>query len=90
MTDEPKGRVEIILPGEESSAGRMWVVTNNSEIKVIKLSALQSVGVAIGLLVFLFLGFTLLSGAFMMMLLFAVVAGAGAYIAGLLGFKKSA
>jgi hypothetical protein len=88
MTEEPKGRVEIILPGEESTASRLWVTTKSGEIKVIKLTQGQSLAVAAGLLVFLFLGFMLLSGAFMLLLLFAVVAGAFAYIGGLLGLKK--
>lgn len=88
MDEEPKGRVEIILPGEESEASRVWVATNTTQIKVIKLSPGQSLVVAAGLLLFLFLGFTLLSGAFLIMLFFAVIAGAVAYVAGKLGLKK--
>jgi hypothetical protein len=88
MADEPKGRVEIIMPGEERSAMRVWVATNSHEIRVVKLSPLQSFGVAIGLLLVLWLGFLFLSGVFLILAPFALLVAAGAYIAGLLGFKR--
>jgi len=88
MTEEPKGRVEIILPGEETDASRIWVATGASRVKVVKLSPLQSLIVTAALLLFLFIGFTLLSGAFLVLLVIAVVAGGLAYLAGLLGLKR--
>jgi hypothetical protein len=90
MTEEPKGRVEIILPGEETDASRIWVATGRAgRVKVVKLSPLQSLIVTAALLLFLFIGFTLLSGAFLVLLIIAVVAGGLAYLAGLLGLRRS-
>ena len=34
MDEEPKGRVEIILPGEETEASRLWVATGAGRVKV--------------------------------------------------------
>ena len=76
MDEEPKGRVEIILPGEETDASRIWVATGRAgRVKVVKLSPWQSLMVTAALLLFLFVGFTLLSGAFLVLLVLAVVAG---------------
>jgi hypothetical protein len=88
MNEEPKGRVEIILPGEETEASRLWVATGAGRVKVVKLSPLQSLIVTAALLLFLFIGFTLLSGAFLILLLIAIVAGGFAYLAGLLGLRR--
>jgi hypothetical protein len=88
MDEEPKGRVEIILPGEETDASRIWVATGAGRVKVVKLSPWQSLIVTAALLLFLFLGFTLLSGAFLVLLVIAVVAGGFAYLAGLLGLRR--
>ncbi|TLG76876.1 hypothetical protein [Methylocystis sp. B8] len=88
MDEEPKGRVEIILPGEETEASRLWVATGAGRIKVVKLSPWQSLIVTAALLLFLFIGFTLLSGAFLVLLLIAVVVGGFAYLAGLLGLRR--
>ena len=89
MTEDPKGRVEIILPGEETDASRIWVATGRAgQVKVVKLSPWQSLMVTAALLLFLFIGFTLLSGAFLVLLIIAVVAGGFAYLAGLLGLKR--
>jgi len=88
MNEEPKGRVEIILPGEETEASRLWVATGAGRVKVVKLSPWQSLIVTAALLFFLFVGFTLLSGAFLALLLIAVVAGGFAYLAGLLGLRR--
>jgi hypothetical protein len=88
MKEEPNGRVEIILPGEETDASRIWVATGAGRVKVVKLSPLQSLIVTAALLLFLFIGFTLLSGAFLVLLLIAVVAGGLAYLAGLLGLRR--
>ncbi len=75
MNEEPKGRVEIILPGEETDASRIWVATGAGRVKVVKLSPWQSLIVTAALLLLLFIGFTLLSGAFLVLLVIAVVAG---------------
>jgi hypothetical protein len=88
MADEPKGRVEIIMPGEERSAARLWVATGSNEVKFVKLGPLQSLAVAVGALLFLWLGFLFLSGVFLILAPIALVLGAGAYIAGLLGFRR--
>jgi hypothetical protein len=88
MDEEPKGRVEIILPGEETEASRLWVATGAGRIRVVKLSPWQSLIVTAALLLFLFIGFTLLSGAFLVLLLIAVVVGGFAYLAGLLGLRR--
>ncbi|MFZ3179493.1 MAG: capsule biosynthesis GfcC family protein [Methylocystis silviterrae] len=88
MNEEPKGRVEIILPGEETDASRIWVATGDGRVKVVKLSPWQSLMVTAALLLFLFIGFTLLSGAFLVLLVIAVVAGGLAYLAGLLGLRR--
>jgi len=88
MTEEPKGRVEIILPGEETEASRVWVATGASRVRIVKLSPWQSLIVTAALLLFLFVGFTLLSGAFLVLLFIAVVAGGFAYLAGLLGLRR--
>lgn len=88
MAEEPKGRVEIIMPGEEQSAMRVWVATSSSGVKIVKLGPLQSLAVAIGLLLILWLGFLFLSGVFLIIAPFAIVIAAGAYIAGLLGFRR--
>jgi hypothetical protein len=89
MDEEPKGRVEIILPGEETDASRIWVATGRAgRVKVVKLSPWQSLMVTAALLLFLFVGFTLLSGAFLVLLVLAVVAGGLAYLAGLLGLRR--
>lgn len=88
MSEEPKGRVEIILPGEETEASRVWVSTGAGRVRVVKLSPWQGLIVTAALLLFLFIGFTLLSGAFLVLLLVAVVAGGIAYLAGLLGLRR--
>jgi hypothetical protein len=88
MDEEPKGRVEIILPGEETEASRLWVATGAGRVKIVKLSPWQSLIVTAALLLFLFIGFTLLSGAFLVLLLIAVVVGGFAYLAGLLGLRR--
>ncbi|WP_292527899.1 hypothetical protein [Methylocystis sp.] len=88
MNEEPKGRVEIILPGEETDASRIWVATGAGRVKVVKLSPWQSLLVTAALLLFLFIGFTLLSGAFLVLLVIAVVAAGFAYLAGLLGLRR--
>lgn len=89
MDEEPKGRVEIILPGEETDASRIWVATGAGKVRVVRLSPFQSLIVTAALLLFLFIGFTLLSGAFLVLLLIAVVAGGFAYLAGLLGLRRT-
>ena len=88
MNEEPKGRVEIILPGEETDASRIWVATGAGRVKVVKLLPWQSLIVTAALLFLLFIGFTLLSGAFLVLLVIAVVAGGFAYLAGLLGLRR--
>jgi hypothetical protein len=88
MNEEPKGRVEIILPGEETDASRIWVATGAGRVKVVKLSPWQSLIVTAALLLLLFIGFTLLSGAFLVLLVIAVAAGGLAYLAGLLGLRR--
>lgn len=88
MDEEPKGRVEIILPGEETEASRLWVATGAGRVRVVKLSPWQSLIVTAALLLFLFIGFTVLSGAFLVLLLIAVVVGGFAYLAGLLGLRR--
>jgi hypothetical protein len=88
MDEEPKGRVEIILPGEETDASRIWVGRGAGRIKVVKLSPWQSLIVTAALLLLLFIGFTLLSGAFLVLLFVAVVAGGFAYLAGMLGLRR--
>ncbi|MGD9543974.1 MAG: hypothetical protein AB7F41_13830 [Methylocystis sp.] len=90
MDEEPKGRVEIILPGEETDASsRIWIATGRSgRVKIVKLSPWQSLIVTAALLLLLFVGFTLLSGAFLVLLVIAVVAGGFAYVAGLLGLRR--
>ena len=50
MNEEPKGRVEIILPGEETDASRIWVATGAGRVKVVKLSPWQSLIVTAALL----------------------------------------
>ncbi|MFO1126324.1 MAG: hypothetical protein U1E25_14335 [Methylocystis sp.] len=89
MDEEPKGRVEIILPGEETDASRIWVATGAGKVRVVRLSPFQSLIVTAALLLLLFIGFTLLSGAFLVLLLIAVVAGGFAYLAGLLGLRRT-
>ncbi|MCQ4189026.1 MULTISPECIES: hypothetical protein [Methylocystis] len=88
MTEEPKGRVEIILPGEETDASRIWVATGAGRVRVVKLSPWQSLIVTAALLLLLFIGFTLLSGAFLVLLVIAVAAAGVAYLAGLLGLRR--
>ncbi|PPD04344.1 MAG: hypothetical protein CTY36_07075, partial [Methylocystis sp.] len=69
-------------------ASRIWVATGAGRVKVVKLSPWQSLIVTAALLLFLFLGFTLLSGAFLVLLVIAVVAGGFAFLAGLLGLRR--
>lgn len=89
MDEEPKGRVEIILPGEETDASRIWVASGRAgRVKVVKLSPWQSLMITAALLLLLFIGFTLLSGAFLVLLVIAVVAGGFAYLGGLLGLRR--
>jgi len=88
MTKEPEGRVEIIMPGEERSAMRVWVATNSHEIKVVKLGPLQSLAIGIVILLILWLGFLFLSGVFLIVAPIALVAAAVAYVAGRLGVRR--
>lgn len=89
MADKLKGRIEIIMPGEEHSAIRVWVATNSNAIKVVKLGPLQSFAVLVGLLIFLWLGFLFMSGVLLIMVPLVIVIAAGAYLIGLLGFRRS-
>lgn len=87
MSDEPKGRVEIVLPGEEPSA-RVWVATGSQTIRVVKLGPLQSFALAVVALLLLWLGFLFLSGVFLVVAPIALAAAAVAYVAGRLGFRR--
>jgi hypothetical protein len=65
------------------------VATNSNEIKVIKLGPLQSFAVLVGLLILLWLGLLFMSGVLLIIAPFAIAIAAGAYLLGLLGFRRS-
>ncbi len=94
MSDEPKGDIEIIPPGQSSSAereesfatSRVWISTSGGQIKFVKLGPFQSMLVGVGLLLFVGLGLFFLSGLFLLLVPAVALLGAGAWVANKLGF----
>lgn len=85
MTEEPKGEVEIIPPGEEDDGPRIWIGSGTTRIKVIKLGPFGSLAAAVTGIAILMLAFALFSGLALILIPVALLLGAGAYVSGLLG-----
>ncbi|WP_457798476.1 hypothetical protein [Methylocystis sp. S23] len=94
MSDEPKGEIEIIPPGEEPrrdredafASSRIWISSGSGEVKFVKLGPLQSLLLGAGLLAFLALGLFFLSGLFLILVPAIALLGLGAWVANALGF----
>jgi hypothetical protein len=88
MTDAPNGRIEIVMPGNEHSAVRVWVATNSAEVRIVKLGPFGTFLVIFGLLAVLWLGFLFMSGVLLIVVPFFIAIALGAYLIGLLGFHR--
>ena len=92
MSDEPKGEIEIIPPGEDSRRGddfatsRIWISSGPGEVKFVKLGPFQSMMLGVGLLLFMGLGLFFLSSLFLILVPALALLGVGAWVAGKLGF----
>jgi hypothetical protein len=94
MSDEPKGEIEIIPPGEEVrrkqeddfATSRIWISSGAGEVKFVKLGPFQSMLLGTGVLIFLALGLFFLSGLFLILVPAIILIAAGAWVANLLGF----
>lgn len=93
MSDERKGEIEIIPPGESSrkeredgyASSRIWIGSGSGEVKMVRLGPFQTLLVGAGLLAFLGLGLFFLSGLFLILVPAVVLLGAGAWVANALG-----
>ncbi|WP_442755463.1 hypothetical protein ACNHKD_02005 [Methylocystis sp. JAN1] len=94
MSDEPKGEIEIIPPGEEPrrsredafATSRIWISSGSGEVKFVKLGPLQSMMLGVALLLFIGLCLFFLSGLLLILVPAVALLGAGAWIANALGF----
>jgi len=94
MSDEPKGEIEIIPPGEEPrrsrkddfTTSRIWISSGSGEVKFVKLGPLQSMMLGVGLLAFIGLCLFFLSGLLLILVPAVALIGAGAWVANALGF----
>ncbi|WP_281929826.1 hypothetical protein [Methylocystis iwaonis] len=94
MSDERRGDIEIIPPGQKSRAeaeddgfptSRVWISSGQSEIKFVKLGPFQSMLVGAGLLLFVGLCLFFLSGLLLILVPAVALLGAGAWVANALG-----
>jgi len=87
MSEDRKGEIEIIPPGEESAEtrSRIWISTGGGEVKVVRLGPFGAFVVGLGVLLMLALGFFFLSGLFLILVPVAAVLGLGAWFSGLIG-----
>jgi hypothetical protein len=89
MGEEPKGKIEIIPPGEtpegDFATSNIWISSGSGEVKVVRLGPVQSMLLGVGLLVFVGLGLFFLSGLFLILAPAALLLGAGAWVAHRLG-----
>ncbi len=89
MSEEPKGKIEIIPPGEEPegdfAASNIWISSGSGEVKFVRLGPFQSVLLGVGLLLFIGLALFFLSGLLLILAPAALLLGAGAWVAHRLG-----
>ncbi len=92
MSEEPRGEIEIIPPGERrrdedfASSSRIWISSGSGEVKFIKLGPFQSMLLGLGLMALVGLGLFVLSGLFLILVPAIALLGAGAWVANRLGF----
>ncbi len=89
MSEEPRGEIEIIPPGERRDEGpassRIWISSGSGEVKFIRLGPFQSMLLGLGLMALAGLGLFFLSGLFLILVPAIALLGAGAWVANLLG-----
>lgn len=94
MSDEPRGEIEIIPPGEDPrrrdgdafATSRIWISSGGGDVKFVKLGPLQSLALGAGLLLFIGLCLFFLSGLLLILVPAVALLGAGAWVANALGF----
>lgn len=89
MSEDRKGEIEIIPPGEEPehfSTSRIWVSSGSGEVKMVRLGPFQSMLLGLGLMTIVGLGLFFLSGLFLILVPAVALIGAGAWVANRLGF----
>ncbi|QGM97090.1 hypothetical protein [Methylocystis parvus] len=94
MSDEPRGEVEIIPPGEEPrrshedgfASSRIWISSGSGDVKFVRLGPLQSMMLGVGLLLFIGLCLFFLSGLLLILVPAVALIGAAAWVANALGF----
>lgn len=94
MSDDRKGEIEIIPPGESPRRESMddfetsgvWISSGSGGMKMVRLGPFQTLLVGAGLLAFLGLAFFFLSGLLLILVPAVVLLGAGAWVANALGF----
>jgi len=89
MSEERKGEIEIIPPGQEReedvATSRIWISSGSGEVKFVRLGPFQSMMLGLGLMVLVGLGLFFLSGLFLILVPAVALLGAGAWVAGKLG-----
>jgi hypothetical protein len=93
MSDDRKGDIEIIPPGESSRRESMddfetsgvWISSGSGGMKMVRLGPFQTLLVGAGVLALLGLGLFFLSGLFLILVPAVVLLGAGAWVANALG-----
>ncbi len=91
MSEEPRGEIEIIPPGErrrdeDFASSNIWISSGSGEVKFIKLGPFQSMLLGLGLMALVGLGLFFLSGLFLILVSAIALLGAGAWVANRLGF----
>jgi hypothetical protein len=90
MSEEPRGEIEIIPPGEKRgedfASSRIWISSGSGEVKFVKLGPFQSMLLGLGLMAVVGLGLFFLSGLFLILVPAVALLGAGAWVANRLGF----
>jgi hypothetical protein len=89
MSEDRKGEIEIIPPGEEPEhfpTSRIWVSSGSGEVKMVRLGPFQSMLLGLGLMTIVGLGLFFLSGLFLILVPAVALLGAGAWVANRLGF----
>ncbi len=83
---EPRGRIDILPPGEEEQdASRIYIATGSHRIKIVKLGPIGSLMMMAAVTLVMLLGFMFFASAFLIILPVAALLAAGAYVSGLIG-----
>ncbi len=88
---EPRGRIDILPPGdEEEDASRIFIATGSHRVKIVKLGPFGTLMMMAAVALLMLLGFMFFTSALLIILPVAALLAAGAYVSGLIGnpFKR--